>query len=125
MPVFMHTRIRVSDLDNSINFYCDTLGFEVESRNARSPHGNQTCNLVMKGSEHILELTYSPDYVLAVPEDLLHFAIGVPDLAAVCEDLENRGVEIWPDNWREEFKDLLMAFIDDPDGYEIELLQRP
>ena len=70
MPVFMHTRIRVSDLDNSINFYCDTLGFEVQSRNARSPHGNQTCNLVMEGNEHILELTYSPDYALAVPEDL-------------------------------------------------------
>jgi lactoylglutathione lyase len=125
MPVFMHTRIRVSDLDKSIAFYCDHLGFAVQGRNAKSPHGNQTCNLAMEGSEHILELTYSTDYELAVPEDLMHFAVGVPDLAAFCKDLEKKGLEIWPEAWREEFKDLLMAFIDDPDGYEIELLQRP
>ncbi|HJN40103.1 MAG TPA: VOC family protein [Chloroflexota bacterium] len=125
MPVFMHTRVRVSDLDRSSAFYCDHLGFKVRNRNERSPHGNQTCNLEMEGSEHLLELTYSPDYELAVPEDLMHFAIGVSNLTAFCEDLETKGIEIWPDKWREEFKNLLMAFINDPDGYEIELLQRP
>jgi lactoylglutathione lyase len=124
MPVFMHTRIRVSDLDKSIAYYCDHLGFKLRNRNERSPHGNQTCNLEMPGSEHLLELTYSVDYKLAVPEDLMHFAIGVPDLTAFCADLEKKGIEIWPDNWREEFKNLKMGFIDDPDGYEIELLER-
>lgn len=124
MPVFMHTRIRVSDLDKSIAYYCDHLGFKLRNRNERSPHGNQTCNLEMPGGEHLLELTYSADYKLAVPEDLMHFAIGVPDLTAFCADLEKKGLEIWPDNWREEFKSLKMAFIDDPDGYEIELLER-
>jgi lactoylglutathione lyase len=55
----------------------------------------------------------------------MHFAIGVPDLIAFCDDLERRGIEIWPDGWREKFPlGRKMAFIDDPDGYEIELLER-
>tara|TARA_Y100000590_G_C15690495_1_gene1003255 strand:+ start:323 stop:703 length:381 start_codon:yes stop_codon:yes gene_type:complete len=120
---FMHTRIRVSNMDKSIDFYTKHLGFKVGRRNARSPHGNETCHLEMPGSQHTLELTYSSDYVLAVPEDLMHFAIGVDDLTSYCKNLELAGLEIWPDNWREEFVSLKMAFIDDPDGYEIELLE--
>ena len=55
----------------------------------------------------------------------MHFAIGVPDLIAFCDELEQKGIEIWPDDWRETFpQGLKMAFIDDPDGYEIELLER-
>ena len=55
----------------------------------------------------------------------MHFAIGVPDLIAFCDELEQKGIEIWPDDWRETFpQGRKMAFIDDPDGYEIELLER-
>ena len=55
----------------------------------------------------------------------MHLAIGVPDLIAFCDKLEKDGVEIWPDAWREEFTTgHKMAFIDDPDGYEVELLER-
>lgn len=125
MAVFLHTRIRVSDLERSIRFYCENLGFEVVSRTDRSPAGNRLAHLRLPGNQHMLELTWSEDYELNVPEDLMHFAIGVPDLTAFCEELERKGIEIWPDGWREKFKaGNKMAFIDDPDGYEIELLER-
>ncbi len=124
MARFLHTRIRVSDLDRSIAFYCDNLGFEVRSRTDRSPAGNHIAHLALPGNEHTLELTWSADYQLHVPEDLMHLAIAVPDLIATCSLLESRGIEIWPAGWRETFpKGRKMAFIDDPDGYEIELLE--
>ena len=124
MAVFLHTRVRVSDLDASIQFYCDNLGFRVKSRSEKSPQGNEIAHLELPGNVQTLELTYSDDYDLKVPEDLMHLAIGVPDLTALCAELEDRGIEIWPDGWREEFvSGHKMGFIDDPDGYEIELLE--
>ena len=125
MAQLLHTRIRVSDLERSIRFYEDYLGFRVVSRTDRSPSGNHIVHLELPGNEHTIEFTWSEDYELNVPEDLMHFAIGVPDLIAFCDDLERRGIEIWPDGWREKFPlGRKMAFIDDPDGYEIELLER-
>ena len=125
MAVFLHTRIRVSDLERSVKFYCDHLGFRVKSRSARSPQGNQVVHLELPGNAPTLELTSSADYNLNVPEDLMHLAIGVPDLTEKCAELEENGLEIWPDGWRETFAGgHKMAFIDDPDGYEIELLER-
>ncbi|MDE2811286.1 MAG: VOC family protein [Gemmatimonadota bacterium] len=124
MARFLHTRIRVSDLDHSIEWYCTHLGFEVRSRSDKSPAGNQIAHLELPGNEHTLELTYSADYQLAVPEDLMHLAIAVPDLIGFCDTLENNGIEIWPSDWRTTFPTgRKMAFIDDPDGYEIELLE--
>ena len=125
MAIFLHTRIRVSDLDQSIKWYKDHLGFQVISRSDKSPAGNQIVHLELPGNDHTLELTYSDDYDVNVPEDLMHFAIGVPDLIAFCNQLENEGVEIWPSDWRQTFPTgRKMAFIDDPDGYEVELLER-
>ena len=125
MAVFLHTRVRVSDLDRSIKWYEEHLGFKVMSRSDKSPAGNQIAHLELPGNAHTLELTYSDDYEVDVPEDLMHFAIGVPDLIACCDELENKGLDIWPGDWRETFPaGRKMAFIDDPDGYEIELLER-
>ena len=125
MAIFLHTRIRVSDLGQSIKWYQDHLGFQVISRSDKSPAGNQIVHLELPGNDHTLELTYSDDYDVNVPEDLMHFAIGVPDLIAFCNQLENEGVEIWPSDWRQTFPTgRKMAFIDDPDGYEVELLER-
>lgn len=125
MAIFLHTRIRVSDLDQSIKWYQDHLGFQVISRSDKSPAGNQIVHLELPGNDHTLELTYSKDYDVNVPEDLMHFAIGVPDLIAFCDQLENEDVEIWPSDWRQTFPTgRKMAFIDDPDGYEVELLER-
>ncbi len=125
MAVLLHTRVRVSDLDRSIDWYCKHLGFEVLSRTDKSPAGNHIAHLELPGNDHTLEFTWSPEYVLKVPEDLLHFAIGVPNLIDFCDRLEKDGIEIWPADWRASFPaGRKMAFIDDPDGYEIELLER-
>ena len=125
MAKLLHTRVRVNDLDRSIDWYCRHLGFQVLSRTDRSPAGNHIAHLELPGNDHTLEFTWSPKYELEVPEDLVHFAIGVPDLIGFCDQLEKDGIEIWPEDWRESFpKGRKMAFIDDPDGYEIELLER-
>ena len=68
MIKFLHTRIRVSDLDATIAFYLK-LGFELSDRKD-SPQGNQLAFLDLPGSEHFLELCYSPDFKVEFPEDL-------------------------------------------------------
>ncbi len=124
MPRFLHTRIRVSDLERSIAWY-EKLGFECTRRMAKSPAGNQLAFLELPGNDHFLELCYSPDYTVNVPDDLMHTAVGYDDLIATCDQLEKQGIEIWPDGWREKFAGGdKMGFVTDPDGYEVELLQR-
>lgn len=124
MAKLLHTRFRVSDLDRSIDWYCNNLGFKLTRRTDRSPAGNQLAFLELPGNDHFIELCYSPDYELNVPEDLMHIAIAVPDLIAFCDELEKKGLEIWPADWREKFPGgHKMAFLTDPDGYEVELLE--
>lgn len=124
MIKFLHTRIRVQDLDTSIDFY-KKLGY-VESERKGSPQGNQLAFLELPGNEAFLELTWSEDYKTTCPEDLMHTALGVPDIIDYCDKLEKEGIEIWPDQWREKFSsgDRKMAFVTDPDGYEVEILER-
>ena len=125
MIKFDHTRIRVSNLDGSVDFYCKHLGFECTRRTDKSPAGNQLAFLEIPGSDHFLELCYSPDYKVAVPEDLMHTCIIVSDIMAFCDKLEEDGVEVWPGDWREKFPTgHKMAFVTDPDGYEVEIFQR-
>lgn len=123
---FLHTRIRVSDLEQSIDWYARTCGYRVYKRNDKSPSGNKIVHLELPGNPHMLELTWSPDYKVAVPEDLMHTCIGVDDIEATCERLEADGFEIWPSDWRESFASgaFKMAFLTDPDGYELEILER-
>ncbi len=122
---FLHTRFRVSNLEASIDWYCQHCGFEVFKRNDKSPAGNQIVHLRLPGNEHMLELTHSPDYKVEFPEDLIHTCIGVDDIVAYCQKLADDGVEIWPEDWKAKFTSggLKMAFITDPDGYEVEILE--
>ncbi|NLN18903.1 MAG: VOC family protein [Firmicutes bacterium] len=125
MYKLLHVRIRVADLERSTRWYCDHLDFKVVRRTERSPAGNQLVFLELPGNDVALELCYSPDYDLQVPEDLMHLAIGVPDLTAFCAKLDSEGVEVWPSDWRQKFAEgKKMAFITDPDGYEVELLEQ-
>jgi lactoylglutathione lyase len=126
MVKFLHTRIRVSDLENTVSFY-EKLGFECTRRTDKSPAGNQLAFLELKGSEHFLELCYSPEFKVEFPEDLMHTCVGVPDIMAYCGNLEGMGIEIWPSDWKEAFPNGAkpkMAFVTDPDGYEVEILER-
>ncbi len=123
MIKFLHTRIRVSNPSESIAFY-RKLGFELGEQKT-SPQGNQLAFMHLPGNEHFLELTYSPDFKVEFPEDLMHTAVGVEDIIDYCDTLEQDGIEIWPEQWREEFSSggLKMAFVTDPDGYEVEILE--
>ena len=123
---FLHTRIRVSDLERSIDWYGRSCGFEVHKRSDKSPAGNQIVHLKRPGNEHMLELTYSPDYKVEFPEDLMHTCIGVDDIIEYCGKLEVDGFDIWPSEWKEKFSSggMKMAFLTDPDGYELEILER-
>ncbi len=121
---FLHTRIRVQNLDNSIAFY-EKLGYTEKERRA-SPQGNQLAFLELPGNDVFLELTWSADYTTTCPEDLMHTALGVPDIVEYCDKVEKSGIEIWPSDWREKFTTggRKMAFVTDPDGYEVEILER-
>ena len=126
MPIkFLHTRIRVSDIDRSIEFY-EKLGFKLTRRNDKSPAGNRLAFLEIEASEHFLELCYSPDFKVEFPEDLMHTCVGVEDIIEYCAKLEQSGLEIWPDAWRDKFtgEQTKMAFVTDPDGYEVEILEK-
>ena len=121
---FLHTRIRVRDLDTSIAFY-KKLGYE-EGERKDSPEGNKLAFLSLPGNDVFLELTYSPDYTATCPEDLMHTALGVEDIIEYCGNVEASGIEIWPSGWRGKFTTggRKMAFVTDPDGYEVEILER-
>jgi len=124
MIKFLHTRIRVRDLDTSIAFY-KKLGY-AEGERKDSPEGNKLAFLSLPGNDVFLELTFSPDYTATCPEDLMHTCLGVPDIVEYCGKVEDSGIEIWPAGWKEKFTSgkRKMAFVTDPDGYEVEILER-
>jgi lactoylglutathione lyase len=121
---FLHTRIRVRDLDRSIAFY-RTLGY-TPGESKTSPEGNSLAFLELPGNDVFLELCHSPEYTATCPEDLMHTALGVPDIIAYCDRIEQDGIAIWPSAWREKFSSggRKMAVVTDPDGYEVEILER-
>jgi lactoylglutathione lyase len=117
---FLHTRIRVKDLDKTISFYTEILGFQASGKHI-SPAGNQLCFLTLPGNDTQIELAYSPNYAeFQVPEDLIHFAITVPDLEDFRHKWEPTGIEFWPSDGPVGGH---FYFIDDPNGYEIEVIK--
>jgi lactoylglutathione lyase len=118
---YLHTMVRVSDLDASIDFYCNKLGL-VELRRKEYEQGRFTLVfLAAPGDEDAqVELTYNWD-----PEELSggrnfgHLAYAVEDIYAVCERLHDAGVII-----NRPPRDGRMAFVRSPDGISIELLQK-
>lgn len=120
---FLHTRIRVRDIERSISFY-QKLGYSERERKD-SPQGNQLAFLTLPGNDVFLELCHSPEYTATCPEDLMHTCLGVEDIIGYCGKVEAAGIEIWPSGWREKFSTggRKMAFVTDPDGYEVEVLE--
>lgn len=124
---FLHTMIRVLDVDASIDFYTRHLGMKVLHR-TDYPEGKFTNVFVGYGDENtntVLELTHNWDQ--DVPYDLGsafgHLAIGVPDIYAVCETMEKEGVKIPRKPGPMMHGTTVIAFIEDPDGYKIELIE--
>jgi len=119
---YAHTRFRVSDMDASLKFYHDLLGMEI-SEQSTSPRGSKLVYLKLPQSEADLELCSFPSSgKVAVPEDLVHLAFEVEDLNVWVEKLNKAGVPI-TEGPIETSRGSKFIFTEDPDKYEIEIIQ--
>ncbi|HEY6639544.1 MAG TPA: VOC family protein [Nitrospiraceae bacterium] len=120
----LHTRMRVSNLDQTIRFYTDVLGLEVLERKT-SPRGSQLAFLKVPNSEELIELTsFPPSGPVSVQEDLVHLAFQVESLDDTIASLNVKGVKV-TDGPTQTSSGSRFIFIDAPDGYEVELIERP
>lgn len=120
----LHTRMRVSNLDETIRFYTDVLGLEVIERKT-SPRGSQLAFLKVPNSDELIELTsFPPSGPVKVQEDLVHLAFQVDNLDRTMASLHAKGVKV-TDGPTQTSSGSRFIFIDAPDGYEIELIERP
>ena len=118
----LHTRMRISDLEETIRFYRDILGLEVVSRH-ESPRGSRLAFLKAPGSQEEIELCSFPaSGKVEVQEDLVHLAFEVEDLDRAIAELAAKGVPI-TDGPTTTSGGSRFAFIDAPDRYEVELIE--
>ena len=121
----LHTMLRVGDLDRSIRFYTELLGMKL-LRRMDFPGGRFTLAFVGYGSEKdnaVLELTHNWDtdrYDLGTAYG--HIAIGVEDVYATCERIRAGGGKVVREPGPMQHGSTVLAFVEDPDGYRIELL---
>lgn len=127
-PRMLHTMLRVKDLDRSVDFYTKLMGMK-ELRRREVPDGKYTLAFVGYGdeaSQAVIELTYNWDQ--ATPYDLGtgfgHLAVGLPDIYKACADLKAAGGKVTREPGPVKFGTTEIAFVEDPDGYKIELIQR-
>ena len=121
---FLHTRMRVSDLDQSVEFYNKVFGLEV-SRRHESPRGSKLVFLSVPNSEEEIELTFFPGSgTVEVQEDLMHLAFEVESMTKFEAHAQSVGVPL-SDGPTTSSSGSIFAFVDAPDGYEIEVIQRP
>ena len=124
----LHTMIRVKDLDKSLNFYTELLGMKL-LRKRDYPTGKFTLAFVGYGDETdstVIELTHNWDQAepYSLGSAFGHLAIGVPDVYKACERLGAAGVKIPRPAGPMAHGGSVIAFIEDPDGYRIELVER-
>ena len=123
----LHTMIRVGDLDRSIDFYTNVLGMSL-LRKQDYPDGKFTLAFVGYGpeSEHsVIELTYNWDtdrYDLG--NGFGHIALAVDNAAAACDAIRQRGGNVVREAGPMKHGKSVIAFVEDPDGYKIELIER-
>lgn len=120
----LHTRYRVNDIERSVKFYQDALGLSV-SRRHTSPRGAQLVFLATPNSDEEIELCQMPAGAepVQVQSDLTHLAFEVDDLKAFAGELQKKGYAL-SDGPTVTGSGSLIAFIDAPEGYEVELIQR-
>ncbi len=119
----LHTRYRVNDLERTVKFYRDLLGLE-EVRRHKSPRGSELVFLKTPGSEELIEITYFPGSgPVQVQPDLTHLAFEVESLEEFGKHLAAHGLK-YSDGPTTSSSGTTFAFIDAPEGYEIELIQR-
>ncbi len=123
----LHTMLRVSDLDRSIDFYCTVLGMKLLRRND-FPSGEFTLAFVGYGEESdttVIELTHNwgkDSYDLGNAYG--HIAIGVDDIYQTCKALQAQGGKVVREPGAMQHGSTVIAFLEDPDGYKVELIQQ-
>ena len=122
----LHTMLRVGDLDKSIAFYCDILGMKL-LRRKDYPGGEFTLAFVGYGEEKdntVIELTYNwgvSEYDLG--KGYGHIALGVDDIYGTCDRIKAQGGKVSREPGPMKHGTTVIAFVEDPDGYKIELIQ--
>jgi len=127
---FLHTMLRVFDLERSTRFYEDLLGMR-ELRRRDVPGGRYTLVFMGYGTnaegQAEIELTHNWDqaepYTLGTAFG--HLAVGVPDVAAACDRVRHGGGKVTREAGPVQHGTTVIAFVEDPDGYKIELIERP
>jgi len=123
----LHTMVRVGDLDRSIAFYTEILGMQL-IRRQDYPEGRFTLAFVGYGPEDqeaVLELTHNWDTArYDIGTGYGHIALAVPDAAAACAMIRERGGKVVREAGPMKHGTTIIAFVEDPDGYKIELIQR-
>ena len=118
----LHTRMRVNDVERSIQFYQNILGLTV-ARRMVSPRGAQLVFLSVPNSDEEIELCQMPDSVsVQVQPDLMHLAFEVDDIEKFAAAAAKKGVKL-SDGPTKTGSGSVIAFVDAPEGYEIELIQ--
>jgi lactoylglutathione lyase len=121
----LHTMLRVGDLSRSLAFYTQVLGMRL-LRQQDYPEGRFTLAFVGYGEEHdttVLELTHNWDTVAYdIGSGYGHIAIGVADVYAACEKIRAAGGKIVREPGPMKHGSTILAFVEDPDGYRVELL---
>ena len=123
----LHTMLRVGDLTRSVEFYTKVLGMKV-LRQSEYPEGRFTLCFIGYGDEDketVLELTHNWDtksYDLGTGYG--HIALEVPDAYAACDDVRKLGGKITREAGPMKHGTTVIAFVEDPDGYKIEFIQR-
>ncbi len=122
----MHTMLRVTDLEASLTFYSDVLGMRLLRRHD-FPTGRFTLAFVGYGDEAdntVLELTHNWDTASYQLGDAYgHIALGVADVYAACETIKSRGGKVVREAGPMKGGTRVIAFVEDPDGYKIELVE--
>jgi lactoylglutathione lyase len=120
----LHTRYRVDDLERTLAFYTDILGLELIHRHD-SPRGSKIALLRTPNSEELLEISHYPGSgPVQVQSDLTHLAFQVENLEAFGKYLATKGISFSDGPTLSKSTGTYFAFIDAPEGYEIELIQR-
>lgn len=123
----LHTMLRVRDLEASLDFYCEKLGMQL-LRKQDFPGGKFTLAFVGYGDEEhsaVIELTHNwgRDDPYDLGDGFGHIALGVQDIYGLCERLEKDGVKVPRPPGPMKHGSTVIAFLEDPDGYKIELIQ--
>jgi lactoylglutathione lyase len=123
----LHTMLRVGDLERSLRFYTEVLGMRLLRRNDY-PDGKFTLAFVGYGAESetaVLELTYNWGVAKYEPgTGYGHVAIAVDDAYKACDEVKKRGGKVTREAGPMKHGTTVIAFVEDPDGYKIELIER-